>query len=154
MTDIWPLAASLAHLVAVCALGLLAGAMLTEAGILVPYWGTLEAPVFHAWYRANAARLVAFFGPLTWLAGLSSLASALLAVADATPRAAAAAAAAGLMLAVVAMLPLYFHAANAGFASAMRSPEETAAALRRWAAWHRVRTAISCLAFAAATWGG
>ncbi|MFN8058700.1 MAG: hypothetical protein U0Q12_05995 [Vicinamibacterales bacterium] len=154
MTDVLMPAASLAHLIATAALGLFAGAMLTEAGVLVPFWRSLEAPIFHAWYRANATRLVAFFGPVTWLAGLSALASAVLAVATGAPQAVGAAIAAGLVVTAVALFPLYFEAANARFVAGMTSPEETADALRRWAAWHRARTAISCLAFAASLWHG
>lgn len=153
MPNVLPLVAPVAHLVAIVALGLFAGAMLTEAGVLVPYWRSVDAPAFHAWYRANATRLVAFFGAVTWLAGLSALASAVLAVAACAPQATRAVIAAGLMLTTVAMFPLYFKGANARFVVGMTSPDETAAALRQWAAWHRVRTGISCLAFVAAAWG-
>lgn len=153
MTNALPLVADVAHLFAIVALGLFAGAMLSEAGVLVPYWRSLDAQTFHAWYRANATRLVAFFGPVTWLAGLSALASAVLAVAADAPQATGSAIAAGLMLTTVAMFPLYFKGANARFVAGMASSEETADALRRWAAWHRVRTGIACLAFVAASWG-
>ena len=89
------------------ALGVFAGAMLTEAGVLVPYWRSLAPPAFHAWYRANGARLVRFFGPLTWLAGVSALAAALLSLWTADERALWAALAAVLSLTVVAMFPIH-----------------------------------------------
>ena len=58
--------------------------MLTEGGLLVPYWRSLECESFHQWYGANAARLVHFFGLLTWIAGLTALAAALLSFATVT----------------------------------------------------------------------
>jgi uncharacterized membrane protein len=55
-----------------------------------------------------------------------------------------------LMLTVVAMFPLYFKAANAGFSAGGGSPEATVSALTRWASWHWVRTDLSVAALAAA----
>ena len=135
--------------ITVGALGVFAGAMLTEAGVLVPYWRSLDARTFHEWYRANASRLARFFGALTWTAGLSALACALLAVALEEPHMARSVVAAGLMLTTVAMFPLYFKGANARFVEQVSS-DDTARALQRWATWHWVRTAISFGAFAAA----
>ena len=66
----------LVQMLTVGALGLFAGAMLTEAGLLVPFWRSLDSAAFHAWYRSNARRLIAFFGPLTWGAGVAALVSA------------------------------------------------------------------------------
>lgn len=56
MTNVLLLVAQVTHLVAVMALGLFAGAMLTEAGVLVPHWRSIDAQTFHAWYRSNATR--------------------------------------------------------------------------------------------------
>ena len=140
----------LVQAITVGALGVFAGAMLTEAGVLVPYWRSLEARTFHAWYRANAARLARFFGAITWIAGLSALAWALLSVVSGEPRMTRAMVTAGLMLTTVAMFPVYFKRANAGFVAGQASSDETAHALQRWATWHWVRTAISFGAFAAA----
>jgi Domain of unknown function (DUF1772) len=140
----------LVHMIAVGALGLFAGAMLTEAGVLVPYWRSVDAGTFQAWYRGNAERLVRFFGGLTWCAGLSSLAWALLASAASKGGQAWAVTAAGLIVGAVAMFPLFFKQANAGFLAGGRSNDEMARALRQWARWHWVRTGISLGAFAAA----
>jgi hypothetical protein len=49
---------------AVVALGLSAGAMLTEAVVLVSYWRSLPAPDFLKWFGENEPRLVAFYSPL------------------------------------------------------------------------------------------
>lgn len=148
--DFWLVVDEVVRGLTVVATGMFAGAMLTEAGLLVPYWQSLEAAAFHRWYRANASRLVGFFGPLTWLAGLSALASALLALATADGDRVWAVLAAALMLAVVAMFPMYFKQANAGFVAGLSSTEETRHALARWAAWHWVRAVISLAALVAA----
>ena len=140
----------LVHAVTVGALGVFAGAMLTEAGVLVPYWRSLDADSFHAWYSANAARLLRFFGSVTWLAGVSALGWALLANASGDGNRTWAAVTAGLMLSVVAMFPIYFKQANASFLAAPTSPKETARALRRWATYHWLRAGISLGALAAA----
>ena len=151
LTDTLAFAGSLADVGAVIALGLFAGAMLTEGCVLVPYWQSIDAAAFHAWYRANAARLVRYFGPLTWLAGLSTLGSALVRFTLGAPSLTWSLASAALMLMVVAMFPLYFKDSNGRFLAGMESATHTATALRSWAAWHWLRTALSCAALIAAT---
>ena len=51
-------------LLAVLGLGLSAGALLAEAGVLVPFWQAQKPEAFLDWYRENASRLLGFFGPL------------------------------------------------------------------------------------------
>lgn len=148
--ELHPVVTDLVHMIAVGALGLFAGAMLTEAGVLVPYWRSVDAGTFQAWYRGNAERLVHFFGGLTWCAGLSAVAWALLASAVSSVGQPWAVTAAGLMVTAVAMFPLFFKQANAGFLAAGRSHDEMASAIRRWAMWHWVRTGISLGAFTVA----
>ena len=59
-------------------LGMFAGSMLTEACVLVPYWRSLAPAEFLAWYGKNGRRLQGFFGPLTIITGLLSIAAAAL----------------------------------------------------------------------------
>jgi len=151
MDALWSMTGAGIEYLTVGAVGVFAGSMLTEAGILVPYWRSLDADTFHRWYRANAARLVGFFGPLTWLAGLSALTSALWSSAVEEKGNPWAAAAAALMLVIVVMFPAYFKRANASFVTGLGSTEETVRALRTWAAWHWTRTALSIGALVAAT---
>ena len=49
---------------AVVSLGLAAGALLAEAGVLVPYWRAQEPGDFLAGYARHAPVLLRFFGPL------------------------------------------------------------------------------------------
>ena len=46
------------------ALGLSAGALVTEGAVLIPSWRSLQPDRFLAWYREHARLLFKFFGPL------------------------------------------------------------------------------------------
>lgn len=137
----------------VAALGVFAGAMLTEGGVLVPYWQSLAPGDFFAWYAANDRRLLGFFGPLTAGAAFLSLAAATVAVWTRDAGRWPAAVAAVLMVVCVVMFPAYFQEANARFAVATIAPADLPAELARWAAWHRVRTGVAVAALAAAILG-
>ena len=135
---------------AVVMLGVFAGAMLTEAMVLVPYWRSLAPAEFFAWYAANDRRLLGYFGPLTALTAIVVVAAAILALATGHPGGANAISAVVLMVPVVASFPLYFKRANERFATASIAPDEVAAELARWSSWHWVRTGISFVALAVA----
>jgi hypothetical protein len=117
----------LLSLLSVACLGLFAGAMLTEGCVLVPFWRGLPAREFFAWYGANAPRLVGFFGPVTWAAGLAALAAAVTSLAARQPSRWLAIAAAALVLSAVATFFVYFDRANAGFSAGRPGPAELAA---------------------------
>jgi hypothetical protein len=142
--------ADLLCLLSVAALGIFAGAMCTEAGVLVPYWRSLPPAEFFAWYAANDERLLGFFGPLTAVAALLALLAALAALWSRRPGGWLAVLSAALSFAAVATYFLYFESANASFSAASIDPGQLDAELARWATWHRARTAISCAALAAA----
>ena len=137
-------------LVSVGAVGVFAGAMLTEGAVLVPYWRSLSAEAFFAWYAANDRRLLGFFGPVTAIAALAAALAALVAVAVGHPGRWPALAALALMAVAVAMFPLYFQGANARFSAADIAAADLPAALARWDAWHRRRTVIALAALVAA----
>jgi hypothetical protein len=136
----------LVRLLAAGALGVFAGAMLTEGLVLVPYWRSLTAERFYAWYGENHARLVAYFGPLTWIAGLAALISAAASSWQAHDAATQTAAAAVLSLAAVLLFPLYFKNANASFLERTLSDEGLHRELGRWARWHWLRSGLSLAA--------
>lgn len=137
-------------LLSAAGLGVFAGAMLTEGLVLLPYWRSLAPTEFFAWYRANDRRLLAFFSPLTWLAGLLALAAAAISWWTASPGRTAALAAAALMVAAVSTFFVYFGRANASFASEAPDAAALPAELTRWGAWHKARTLLSLGALAAA----
>ena len=135
---------------AVASLGIFFGAMLTEGLVLVPYWRSLPAEAFYAWYGANDKRLLAFFGPLTWLTALSALAAAGISMWMTHPGRWYAVAAAACVLVVVSMFFVYFERANATFSLGRTPASELRAELERWATWHWARSALSLAALSAA----
>lgn len=139
----------LVRFLSVVALGLYAGAMLTEGLVLVPYWRTLPAEDFLRWYAANDRRLIGFFGPLTSVTVLLAVAAALASLWEGHPGRWPALIAALLPAVTVAMFFLYFRRANGSFAAATIHVDDVAAELARWSAWHWLRIGLSAAAFAA-----
>jgi hypothetical protein len=138
---------STAALLAALALGLAAGAVLAEAGVLVPFWRAQTPEAFLAWYRENAARLLKFFGPLEAASGVLVAAATVAAGLARHPGAPWLAAATALTGAVLISFPLYFQRVNASFAAGTIPRERVAAELRRWAIWHWGRTVLAIGAF-------
>jgi len=139
-----------ARFLSVASLGLLAGAMLTEGYVLVPYWRSLAPAEFFTWYAANDRRLFGFFAPLTAVTALLAVATALASMWEGHPRRWLTVLAAVLSVATVSTFYLYFQDVNASFAAASLGTDEVAAELTRWAMWHRWRTVMSFAALAAA----
>jgi hypothetical protein len=131
---------ALLQLLAAASLGVYAGAMLTEALVLVPMWRAQPPADFLAWYAVNGRRLASAFGAVTWAAGLLAVAAALGA---GRPGRWAATLAAVLVALAVASFPAYFARANAAFSAGTLSPSQLGPELARWAAWHRGRTAVA-----------
>jgi hypothetical protein len=137
-------------IVSIASIGVFAGAMATEAWVLVPYWHSLPAEQFLGWYAANAQRLFAFFAPVNVSAAAVALVAALSALRRRRPGRTAAVAACVLVLAATALYPLYFESVNANFAAGNIEPEDVPAELARWASWHWLRTWLAALALVAA----
>jgi hypothetical protein len=138
------------RLLSVGSIGVFAGAMLTEGLVLVPYWRSLRPAEFFAWYSANGQRLQGFFGPLTAVTALLSIASALLSLWQGHPGRWPTVLAAALLIAVVSTFYLYFRKANASFTAASISDVKLGAELTRWATWHWWRVGLSFAASVAA----
>ena len=134
----------------VAALGIYAGAMLTEGFVLVPYWRALSPEQFFAWYAEYDDRLFAFFGTLTMLMVALAIATAVVSILERAPGRWFSLVAAALAVAAVLMFPLYFQHANASFSAATVPPGELAAELLRWQQWHMLRVVLSVLALLAA----
>jgi hypothetical protein len=130
-------------------LGLSAGALLAEGGLLVPFWRSLPPESFLGWYREHASILQRFFGPLQIAAfALAAVAAALrwFVRGSASPFLVLAAL---LAFAVLVAFPLYFERVNASFAAGTIAPDLVPEELRRWSSWHWVRTIIATAAFVA-----
>jgi Domain of unknown function (DUF1772) len=131
-------------------LGVFAGAMLTEGGVLVPFWRALAPEDFLRWYAANAGRLLAFFSPVTAVSAVLALLAAVGSFWEGHPGRWWALGAALLVLAAVVSFFVYFEHANASFERATIAVDAVPAELARWGAWHNARTAVSLAALAAA----
>jgi hypothetical protein len=139
----------LRHL-SVAALGIFAGAMLTEGGVLVPFWRALGPEEFLRWYAANGGRLLAFFSPVTSVSAVLGVLAALGSFWEGHPGRWYALAAALLVLLAVASFFVYFEQANASFAAGTIAVDAVPAELARWSTWHGARTVLSLLALVAA----
>jgi hypothetical protein len=137
------------RLLSVAALGIFAGAMVTESYILVPYWRSLPASEFFTWYAANDRRLFGFFAPVTVVATLLAIASAAVSFRDRHPRRSLTLLAAVLSIAALSTFFIYFQNVNPRFATAGFGAEELEEELARWAGWHRWRTGMTFAALAA-----
>ena len=130
--------------------GLATGAVVTEGAILVPFWRSIPPRDFLAWYRAHAALLFKFFGPLEIVAAASATAATLLAWWSGAASASLWSISAFLSIAVLAMFPMYFQSVNARFAAGAIDADQVGPELARWAMWHWVRVGIAGCAFVAA----
>ena len=140
-------------LLATLSLGLTSGALLTEAVVLVPFWRSLPPESFLDWYRANAALLFNFFGPLEIVATVLIVLAAAMALIRRRPGFGWWVLACLFAVFVLAAFPLYFREANASFELATIEVTMVSEELERWAAWHWGRTVIAFAAFAAAALG-
>jgi Anthrone oxygenase len=144
------LVADVLRWLSVASLGIFAGAMLTEGGVLVPFWRALPPEEFLRWYAANAQRLLRFFSPVTSAGALLAVLAAAASFFDGHPGRWWALLAAGLVLMIVTSFFVYFEHANARFAAATIAPTDVPAELARWSTWHNARTVLSLAALGAA----
>lgn len=144
------MASQLFPLFAAASLGLLAGALLAEDRLLLPYFRTLSAETFFALHPMFGPMLFRFFAPLTIVPPIVTvLAAVQVALRSGTlaPESLSAIAAAVLTCSLVAIYLLYFKAANASFERRAVSATDLPSVLVRWAAWHRLRVWICLAAF-------
>ena len=139
--------ASVVGILAVASLGLSAGALLAEAGVLVPFWRSDSPESFLAWYKRYAELLLKFFGPLEVASAVLVIAATAFAWMGLLPGRLLFTACALLTVAVLASFPLYFMRVNASFESGSIAEANVAGELKRWAAWHWARTILAIIAF-------
>lgn len=140
---------SLLALVTVIALGLSAGAMLTEAALIVGIWRAMPADAFLQWFAANEPRLVSFYGALEVLTTVLVLVTAGVAIFGKHASGPMWGAAAGLSIAVLVLFFVYFQAVNSSFVAGTIALDAVPAELSRWGTWQWVRTACGTGAFVA-----
>lgn len=124
--------------------GLYAGSLLTEAKILVPYWRSMEPSEFFRLHGSMGPSLFRYFAPLTTLAVLLSVITA---IANSGENLAWNITA-GLCLSALVIFYIYFKKANQSFAEHSLKNENLAAELSRWSRWHWFRTVLMIIALA------
>ncbi len=135
------------------ALGLMAGSLVAEGALLVPFWRGQTPAEFLGWYRKHAALLQRFFGSIEVAAAVLSVAALAATWSPAQASRLPLSVAAVLSVGVLAVFPMYFQRANTSFRTGSIPETAVAAELRRWAQWHWARTAMAFAAFAAAVLG-
>lgn len=139
------------HLVASLALGLLAGSLLTEGAILVPYWRRMDPEDFLRLHGTMGPSLYRYFAPLT-IAGVTLPAASGVVSATIEEPSIERIVAGALCMCALAIYFVYFKAANGKFAEHTISASELPDELSRWAAWHTTRTLVVLAAFAFSLW--
>ncbi len=116
-------------------IGLYAGSLLTEAMILVPFWRGMSADDFFEGHGQMGPSLFRYFAPLTVLAVILSIVTAVVSGGRHIW-------VAGLCLTALAIFFIYFKKANQSFADHSLSHDALPAELARWQTWHWIRTII------------
>ena len=140
---------SILRLLAAAALGVSAGAILTGAVILVPFWQAVPPADVLTWFAANAQRMLYFYGPLQSAGALLAVGVAVAVILGGSSNRLSAIVAAVLALAVFVPYFLYFQHANASFANATITVADVPRELTRYAQWQWSRTGLSLAAFVA-----
>jgi hypothetical protein len=134
-------------------LGLLIGALLAEAFLLIPVWRSMPAEAFFAGHADYGPRLYRFFAPLTVAATMLAVAAAGAAAVTSHPGRWSTLGAGVSGGALVAIYFAYFRRANARFAAGGLTADELSQELARWAGWHAVRVVVGCIALGLALLG-
>ena len=140
---------TLFELSATAAAGLLAGALLTEARVLVPYWKRMEPSEFLGLHSTMAGDLFRFYAPITVLGTALPLCMAVLAHLQGHSNKAFWTVSAGAAVALLMVYFAFFQRANREFAEG-EEPALVPEQLRRWAAVHAARTVVAIGGFGAA----
>jgi hypothetical protein len=135
------------QLISCLALGLLAGSLLTEGVILVPYWRTMEPKEFLSLHSSIGPRLFMFFAPLTISATvLPVLAAAMPFILGVTAHWLSVVPAI-IALSMLAIYFAYFKGANESFESGSVGVDGLSEELAKWAKWHSIRVVLCLTAF-------
>lgn len=121
------------------------GSQITEGVILVPYWQSLSATAFYAFYQQFGPSIGRFYTILTIIAALIPIATALLFYYKKSPAFKYALISTIFALLFTACFYLYFQGANALFYQASLNEELLRSELIRWNQWHWSRIVLEIL---------
>jgi len=135
----------------VAATGLLSGALLAEACVLVPYWRKMPISDFLSLHHTMATSLFRFYAPLT-IAG-TTIPILMAAISLVVGRSSYLWLLCGICaVSLLLFYFMFFKAANESFATG-KDQDAANETLSTWAKLHMVRTAISITGFFSATLG-
>lgn len=127
--------------------GLLAGALLTEAMVLVPFWRKLSPSEFLARHGDMASLLFKFYAPVTVLGTLLPVITMLMALTLGDSAQALWVGSGFIAISLLGIYFVYFKSANARFSLGKLDEAELTAELQRWANWHNFRTGLASIGF-------
>jgi hypothetical protein len=127
-------------------IGLFAGAMLTEAVIIVPQWKLIPPLEFNKLHKVLNKRFFNFFAPITVLAVTFAQINTVIKYNQNEPLLIPMATSV-LMLLCLASFYLFFKEANEKFKTVIYSKDELLNAIKVWHQVHWARTFISLIAF-------
>ena len=122
--------------------GLLAGSLLTEGMVLVPFWRGLPIEKFYELHGSGGPKLFRYFAPLTTFAVLAALGHAV------TSGGSGSWIAASLCCLNLASFFVFFRGVNNKLAAHAYNESDLSKVLGKWAIWHYARTFLMLTAFA------
>jgi hypothetical protein len=148
-----PLIIEMHEEVSVALLGVLAGAMLVVGVSIVGYWESLDPGVFLQTFGQHASRINSLLLPLTIIAIITTVLTAVATWITRAPNRGWFVAAALLALIVGLLHPLYFMKANATLTAASFASDQVAAFLSSWRNWQWMRVGLCFAALIASIRG-
>ena len=135
------------HLLSAGILGIFVGAQICEGALFVPYWKSMPPKDFFEMHRIYGKKLYQFFAPLTIVATIIPIVTAIYAVTNSTNGYVF-----SLLMGIFSVLffstyYLYFKEANKRFAEESISYVELPMELNRWGQWHWSRIGLELIAF-------
>jgi hypothetical protein len=145
-----PIIASLLMVLSSLVLGLLAGGMLVIGVALIPFWRSLPATDFQAWFASHSHLIGRLMIPLGVGGVAVTVASLVACWRQPGARRRWLLVAAISVVGVMVTYPIFFAAANGAFERGGLSDPAVRALLDRWTSWHWLRTGLGTLGFFAA----
>ena len=127
--------------------GALAGALLAEGALIVPYWQGLSEEDFFRLHKNSGFRLFQFYGPLTIAAAFMTVLNSLSSSLCSHPGECFSLSAMIMLGLAIVMYFAYFRKANAGFATGVIVSATLQEELAKWAFLHWIRVGFVFVAF-------
>jgi hypothetical protein len=133
--------------ITVLILGVTAGAMLTEAAIIVPFWLSLSPPEFFDWYAKNQAALVNYYSPLEIWSTILALVTSILMLILKQEGKRSMVASTLFSIFVILTFFIFFKDANVAFNARSIANDKLSLAITTWGNWQWFRVGLGLAAF-------